>query len=243
MSPNFFSNYYLLTRTFTFIQKRLLRKVMQRLAASVPDGQILDIGCGYQPYRRLFRTNRYVGLDISLERHPMVVGDARFLPFKDNTFDGIICSEVIEHVFEKEKVLEEIRRVLRAGGWVILTAPMSWGLHYEPYDFWRFTPYSLRRMLEDQGFQVVRMEKVGGLFSLIGSRLVEGIGLAVWRKLKWLPQKLRHGMILLFSIPTSVMFAFIGDVLDKFIPTDAIGYAVQAVKGDDDDSWKQEQDL
>jgi len=164
---NFFSNYYLLTRTFTFIQKRLLRKVMQRLATSMPDGQILDVGCGYQPYRCLFKTSHYVGLDISLERRPTVVGDARFLPFKDGAFDGIICSEVLEHVFEKEKVLEEIRRVLRPKGWVILTAPMSWGLHYEPYDFWRFTPYSLRRMLEYWGFQVVRIEKVGGLFSLI----------------------------------------------------------------------------
>ena len=74
--------------------------------------------------------------------------------------------------------------MLRPEGWVILTAPMSWGLHYEPYDFWRFTLYSLRRMLEYRGFQVVRVEKVGGLFSLMGSRLVEGIGLEMWRKLK-----------------------------------------------------------
>lgn len=43
MRQNFFSNYYLLTRTFTFIQKRLERKVMQRLAASVPGGKILDV--------------------------------------------------------------------------------------------------------------------------------------------------------------------------------------------------------
>ena len=116
MRQNFLSNYYLLTRTFTFIPKRLLRKVMQRLATSVPNGQILDVGCGYQPYRCLFGNSRYLGLDLSLERRPTVVGDARFLPFKDGAFDGIICSEVLEHVFEKEKVLEEIRRVLRPKG-------------------------------------------------------------------------------------------------------------------------------
>jgi SAM-dependent methyltransferase len=141
-----------------------------------------------------------VGLNLSLERCPTVVGDARFLPFVDGSFDGIICNEVLEHVFEKEKVLDEIRRVLRPGGWIILTAPMSWGLHYEPYDFWRFTPYSLRRLLEDRGFQVVRIEKVRGLFSLIGSRFVEGVSLEIWRKLKWLPRKLRHLIILLFII-------------------------------------------
>ncbi len=233
MKPNFFSNYYLLTRTFTFIQKRLLRKIMRQLAILVPEGRILDVGCGYQPYRHLFRNSCYVGLDLSSERNPTVVGDARVLPFKDSTFDGVICSEVIEHVFEKEKVLDEIRRVLCPGGWVILTAPMSWGLHYEPYDFWRFTPYSLRRLLEERRFQIVRIEKVGGLFALMGSRFVEGLALEMWRKLKWLPRKLRHGVILLFSIPTSLMFALIGDIFDRFISTDAIGHAVLAVKGND----------
>jgi ubiquinone/menaquinone biosynthesis C-methylase UbiE len=66
-----------------------------------------------------------VGLNLSLERCPTVVGDARFLLFVDGSFDGIICNEVLEHVFEKEKVLDEIKCVLRPGGWIILTDPMN----------------------------------------------------------------------------------------------------------------------
>ncbi len=170
-------------------------------------------------------------MDLALERRPTIVGDARFLPFKDGVFDGVLCSEVIEHVFEKERVLDEIKRVLRPGGWLILTAPMSWGLHYEPSDFWRFTPYALRRLLEDREFNVVQVERVGGLFSLVGSRLVEGISLQIWKKLKWLPRRLRHAIILFYSIPVSLAFALAGDLFDRLVSTDAIGHAVLAVKG------------
>jgi len=88
------------SRVADLYRELLERKVMQQLATSVPDGQILDVGCGYQPYRCLFKTSHYLGLDVSLERRPTVVGDARFLPFKDSVFDGIICSEVIEHIFD-----------------------------------------------------------------------------------------------------------------------------------------------
>jgi len=47
---------------------------------------------------------------------------------------------------------------------------------------------------------------------------------------------LRHGVILLFSIPNSLVFALIGDLFDRFVSTDAIGYAVETIKGGDADS-------
>lgn len=231
MRQDFFSNYYLLTRTFTFIQKRLHRRVLRSIVREIPGGgTALDVGCGGQPYRVLFPKGLYVGMDLSSERRPTVVGDARCIPVRSGAVDCVLCSEVIEHVFDYEKVVDEIRRVLRPGGVLVLTAPMSWGLHYEPHDFWRFTPYSLQRILEKEGFEIKRIVKVGGLFSLFGSRLVEGIAVQLWRRLRWIPSKIRHAMILVFSIPASLVFAGLGDLLDRTIPTDCIGNAVLAVK-------------
>ena len=230
MKPTFFSNYYLLTRTFTFIQKRLQRRAISSFAGLIKPERILDVGCGSQPYRVLFPNSIYIGMDIVSESRPMVIGDARYIPIKNSTVDCVLCTEVIEHVFDYASVIDEIFRILRPGGWLILTAPMSWGLHYEPHDYWRFTPYSLRLILERAGFHILRMEKVGGLFSLIGSRLVEGIALGLWRRWKLLPPKIRHGLILLFSIPTNLVFAILGDMMDRFIPTDYIGNAALARK-------------
>jgi len=233
VKPNFLSNYYLLTRTFTFIPKRLLRKVLRQIVGTISGKRILDVGCGRQPYRVLFPSSLYIGMDLSIERRPTVVGDARSIPVKSGTVDCVLCSEVIEHVFEYREAIKEIERVLRPGGKLVLTAPTSWGLHYEPHDFWRFTPYSLRRILEDEGFYVQQMERVGGLFSLFGSRLVEGVALQLWRRLRWLPPKMRHALILVFSIPVSLLFAGIGDLLDWLLPTDYIGNVVLAVKSNE----------
>jgi len=230
MKHNFFSNYYLLTRTFTFVQKRLQRKVLRQLAGRIWAERILDVGCGRQPYRVLFPNSLYIGMDLSIEVRPTIVADARYIPLKDESVDCVLCTEVIEHVFDYELVIQEIRRVLRPGGWLILTAPMSWGLHYEPYDYWRFTPYSLRLILEGAGFQVEHIERVGGLFSLFGSRLVEGVALQLWRRLYWFPHKMWHGMILVFSIPVSLFFAGLGELMDRAIPTDYIGNAILAKK-------------
>jgi len=153
------------------------------------------------------------------------------IPIKDEVVDVVLCTEVIEHVYEFHQVLQEINRVLKKGGWLILTTPFSWGLHYEPNDYWRFTPYSLRRLLEERGFEVVKQVKIGGLFSLFGSRLVEGVALRLCRRdLKWLPPKMRHGMILIFSVPMSLVFYMAGNLLDRFISTDYIGNAVLARK-------------
>lgn len=232
MKQNFFSNYYLLTRTFTFIQKRLQREVIRRMASTISGSKIvLDVGCGGQPYGVLFSNCLYIPMDLSIERRPTVVADARSIPVKSETVDCVLCTEVIEHVFDYGEVIREIKRVLRPGGKLILTAPMSWGLHYEPHDFWRFTPYSLRKILEDEGFEVEKMERVGGLFSFFGSRLVEGIALQLWRRLHWLHPRVRHGLILLFSIPVSLLFGNKAiDLLDRMIPTDYIGNALVAVK-------------
>ena len=64
----------------------------------------------------------------------------------------------------------------------------------------------------------------------LSDRLLEN-SLEMWHKLKCLPRKLRHAVILIFSMPTSLMFAFIGELIDGFIQVDVLGCAAQAVRG------------
>ena len=223
------SNYYLLTRTFLFIVKRLHRRVISDLGKKL-GGTVLDVGCGNQPYRHFIKCERYVGIDLDAGRKPTVVADAQVLPFACDVVDSVLCAEVIEHVQEPEQVIKEIYRVLKPGGVLLLTAPMSWGLHYEPNDYWRFTPYGLHVLLERHGFTVEEMVRIGGLFSLIGARLVEGVALEGWKKLRFLPRRFRHAVLLVFSIPVSLVFALMGDLLDRWFQADAIGHAVVASK-------------
>jgi len=102
-------------------------------------GQVLVVGCGSRDEMSILNKKcKGIGIDISevavrksKRRYPQFeysVGDAQDLPFKDNSIDCLICSEVIEHLENDEKFIEEAHRVLRKNGRLILTTPnwISW---------------------------------------------------------------------------------------------------------------------
>ncbi|MCU1669257.1 MAG: Methyltransferase type 11 [Blastococcus sp.] len=71
----------------------------------------------------------------------------------DETFDLIICMNVLEHVFDVHTAVENLRRGLRPGGRLLVAVPFLYPYHDEPSDFWRFTEHSLRELL--RGFTTV----------------------------------------------------------------------------------------
>ena len=82
---------------------------------------------------------------------------------------------MLEHVLDPDQVMREITRVLSPKGTLLLTVPMSWNLHFEPFDFRRYTSYGIQQLLEAHGYEAIETKRIGGLFSLVGSRLVDGI--------------------------------------------------------------------
>ncbi len=112
-------------------QDRRLRFIQQHAPL---DGQrILDIGCGVGTYVRAFRqfTNTVAGIDIDEERvreggrttPNLMLAVSEHLPFCDEAFDAVLLNEVIEHVADDRRTLEEACRVVRAGGRIFIYAP------------------------------------------------------------------------------------------------------------------------
>src|SRR3990167_8291343 len=130
-----------------FIIKKLQRERLKGSRAYLR-GDILDIGCGTKPYRRFFDCRRYIGIDGSILVKPDICARSLNIPFKDNCFDAVICTELLEHLKEPGECLEEIKRVLKPQGYLYLSVPQSWGLHYEPRDYWRFTRYGIDYLLD-----------------------------------------------------------------------------------------------
>ena len=138
---------------------RELRGFLPRLS-----GEVVDVGCGRKPYRTLVPAMRYVGVDVDTPvtrelAAADVYYDGRTLPFPDASFDGALCSQVLEHVFTPEEFLREIGRVLRPGAWLVLTVPFVWDEHEQPHDFARYSSFGLRALLERAGFEVVEQSK------------------------------------------------------------------------------------
>lgn len=136
-----------------------------RTAAPMLQGRLLDVGCGTKPYRDLFSVSEYVGmeLDSELTRQRGVADvyyDGSCFPFEDASFDAVLCNQVLEHVFNPDDFVGEIRRVLRPGGRLLLTVPFVWDEHEQPWDYARYSSFGLRSLMEKHGFILQRHEKL-----------------------------------------------------------------------------------
>lgn len=142
------------------------------IASQELSGRLLDVGCGTQPYRSLFRQCTYTGLDIDSPRTRLLaVADAFYdghrFPFDDGQFDAVLCNQVLEHVFNPAGFLGEVRRVMAPGGRLLLTVPFVWDEHEQPWDYARYSSFGLRSLLEQHGFRVLQQRKLMADFSLL----------------------------------------------------------------------------
>jgi SAM-dependent methyltransferase len=145
------------------IRKGLFRGVSSN--AKYMKGIMLDFGCGCKPYKNLLNVQEYIGLDIKESGHDHtkerinVFYDGKKIPFGDNHFDAVFSSEVFEHIFNLDEILNELHRVMKPGANILITVPFVWDEHEIPYDFARYTSYGIKYLLESKGFQIIKIEK------------------------------------------------------------------------------------
>ena len=140
----------------------ILHEMVAFLRRAFPNGgsALLDLGAGTQPYsgiyEPLFRECR--STDVEHSPHDTssvdVIAPAESLPFADDGFDCVICTEVLEHCADPWAAASEIRRVLKPGGWAFITTPFLRPLHEPPHDYHRFTPWGLEEMMRRSGLEL-----------------------------------------------------------------------------------------
>jgi SAM-dependent methyltransferase len=142
-------------------------------------GRLLDIGCGNKPYEDLIlpKITEYIGCDIvqSSENAVDILCPANNIPLPDASFDTVISTQTIEHVEDHFGLVSEANRMLKKDGYFILSGPMYWPLHEEPYDFFRFTKHGFKYILEKAGFNIIFIKANGGKWSVAGQALIHAI--------------------------------------------------------------------
>ena len=115
----------------------------------------LDVGAQNGPYAALFP--RRVALDIQRGLGVRIIGDAQSLGIRDGSFELVLCTEVLEHLPEPQRAIDEMFRVLVPGGRLVLTTRFLFPIHDAPHDYFRFTKYGLRYLL--RRFEIVELEE------------------------------------------------------------------------------------
>lgn len=145
---------------------RRRRDIFQAGLSRLPEGSlsVLDVGGRVQPYRGLLgaREQRYVAVDPQVSPLVNVAASGEALPFRDEQFDFVICTQVLEYLVDPATAAAEIRRVLRKGGIAFLSAPAVFIRDHDK-EYWRFLPEGLRHIL--RGFEEVDVISEGNSFT------------------------------------------------------------------------------
>ena len=176
----------------TDIENITLRNAVRKFAESVSgDTRVLDAGAGLKPYESFFRHCKYESCDFAncdefygniddgrrnniAARHTYVC-TLDDIPVPDDSYDLILCTEVLEHVPSPAAVLKEFHRILKTPGTLFITVPQGYGIHGEPYNFFYFTRFGLELVLKDAGFEGLEIRERGGYFFYLYDRLANAI--------------------------------------------------------------------
>ncbi len=205
------------TNPFFFIRRNLCKNI--KYFAGNLSGKLLDFGCGSKPYKQYFKNyTEYVGCDIEVSGHSHkdenidVYYNGETLPFENETFDSIFSSEVFEHIFNLEPIIQELNRVLRIDGDMLITVPFVWNEHEVPYDFGRYTSFGLTNLLERNGFKVIELRKSTSYIEVLFQMYIEYLRGGIDKiKIKLI----RKFLNFLLIVPTTCLGLIVSSILPK----------------------------
>ena len=144
---------------------------------------ILDAGAGESVYKKVFSHCNYKAIDLAVGESRWnyagldYIGSLHEMPIDDETFDAVLCTQVLEHLEWPRESVKEMHRVLKPGGRLYMTVPMAQDEHQVPYDFFRYTSYGIESICRRAGFQEVKITPFGGLWVRWAYELPRGLSI------------------------------------------------------------------
>jgi SAM-dependent methyltransferase len=201
-----------------------------------PGSRVLDLGGNKILKRGAFDIERYglrvVYANLSPVKRPDVQANAARLPFKDGSFQAVVCSELLEHVPQPPAVLDEIHRVLSGGGTLLLGAPFLFPVHGDPGDYGRYTDSYWREVVGTRGFAIIVLERQGSYWSVLADMLRD---LAIYLGSRGRPRSGRIRMLMDLAVLRARRLALAWDAglspeESSFYGNYTTGFGVVAVK-------------
>jgi SAM-dependent methyltransferase len=230
MSPLWGQEWYCVRGKFVKLSKLLSRKgiypFLDREFGQIPErAQVLNIGAGGDIGKTLMRHAaqqqfQVVALDIDAQRRPDIVGDICAYDFKGQQFDTIVMAEILEHIHSPHLALENVHRILKNGGRLILTTPFIFPIHEAPYDYYRYTRYGLAYLLRH--FRDVSIKERNSW-----AEAIDVLSVRLIMDKNWPARILAPFLVLLAFIKWPISFLLSRMIRTNFITS---GYVVTALK-------------
>ena len=180
--------YRSVTKDKNFIRKYVHLKRFEEVGKIVEEkgGRILDIGSADGMFSKVIldisKTDKIIGIDVlkssvdwankhwkKTKKMEFKVADAQRLPFKNKEFNAVFALEVLEHVYEPVKVLQEIKRVLKKDGYVVFLVPAETLLFKVVWYFW--TKYTESRMWKETHIHACNADFLVKLAKVLGYKI------------------------------------------------------------------------
>lgn len=210
----------------TKICRQNILTAMVYAAEKYASGNMIDVGCGSKPYQQLFQPfiDTYFGIDFppTIEAHygsdtkADLFIDCTDTELENESYDTILSTQVMEHIYDTKKYIAECYRILKKGGVGIFTVPFLWECHAEPFDYYRFTRYAIERQFQEQAFKIMELRPLEGAYAAIAQAKI--VSLNAMPVKTWL-MKLFRKIFLLIYIPIVNYFAL---NFDKYFYNDKL---------------------
>lgn len=151
------------------------------------NGRVLDVGGGkHQDYLEFLDMGENIlvnTVDIELREKNSgqpIDFEKDQLPYRESTFDHVLIFNVLEHIYNYNFLISEMRRVLTDGGRLIGFVPFLVNYHPDPHDYFRYTKEALQKILADNGFRDIKVQEVGrGPFAVNYNNLALSLPLGI----------------------------------------------------------------
>ncbi|MFZ4542775.1 MAG: methyltransferase domain-containing protein [Saprospiraceae bacterium] len=188
--------------------------ILNSLKASITlfNNNFLDVGCGNKPYKKMIMASstvtNYIGLDLEdardygTEKADIFWTSDGLIPLEAMSVQSAMATEVLEHCPDPQSIINEVFRVLDQNGIFFITVPFIWNLHEVPHDEYRYTPFSLERILKNAGFSSIVVKAHGGWNASLG------LMLSLWCRRYWKNNYLKFIFSLICYPIIGVLYTF-----------------------------------
>lgn len=183
--------------------------LQEQVSGQDKEALILDVGSGHGDFAQIFTNRKYLAVDIVPYPEVDLACDlGEVVPFKEGTFDLLVLMNVLEHVYHFHKLLDSMFYLLKRGGSLVIAVPFMIKVHQAPFDFYRYTHYTLVDLAKEHGFEVTLLEGYYDPIFFVGEA-TRNVRFWVLPKLPHFSRWFARGVLMLIESLISLLKPFI----------------------------------